>query len=197
MGELFNCHHCQNSKAGLHNNAWTNLAYQCKHHPSNDTDEWNNVIQMTHTFFSQVGVVCTGQTAIIVYQYIYLAWWACLTRYDCIQQFDSRLAGDTYLGIFMTTGFCLHGQILCANQGKDFAFTTFGEKIPQFYLCLGSFLFLNNVVIFMAYFPHKLCPLVLSFSLLWSLYRLIMHVCVCIICFINVPYLADLRYLGT
>ena len=21
MGELFNCHHCQNSKAGLHNNA--------------------------------------------------------------------------------------------------------------------------------------------------------------------------------
>ena len=43
MGELFNCHHCQNSKAGLHNNAWTNLAYQCKHHPSSDTDEWNNV----------------------------------------------------------------------------------------------------------------------------------------------------------
>ena len=21
MGQLFNCHHCQNSKAGLHNNA--------------------------------------------------------------------------------------------------------------------------------------------------------------------------------
>ena len=39
MGELFNCHHCQNSKAGLHNNARTNLAYQCKHHPSSDTDE--------------------------------------------------------------------------------------------------------------------------------------------------------------
>ena len=60
MGELFNSHHCQNSKAGLHNNAWTNLAYQCKRNPSSDTGEWNNVIQMTDTF-SQVGVVCPRQ----------------------------------------------------------------------------------------------------------------------------------------
>ena len=51
MGELLTPIPAKTPKQTCINNAWTNLSYQCKHHPSSDAGKWNNVIQMTHTFF--------------------------------------------------------------------------------------------------------------------------------------------------